>query len=293
MKRKAIILKIVLTLVALFLATMFVLPTVFTITNSFMSKGDLSANYGVVFKGLISEGTFSSSGANLKLIPDMVSFKQYFTVLFQSPDYLFKFWNSVFLVVPIVLGQVAMAAMAAYTFSRCRGKIFKILFFLYTILMLMPYQVMLVPNYLVADWIGLLNNRLSVILPGIFAPFSVFLLTKFMRRIPKAVIEAAKIDGASEWKIFTRICLPQCRSAIYSIAILAFIDNWNMVEQPIILLSDVSKHPLSVYLSNINTEEIGLAFAVATIYMIPPLLIFLYGEKYLIEGITHSGSVKG
>lgn len=293
MKKKTVILKIVLTIIALFLATIFVLPTVFTITNSFMSKGELSASYGTVFKGLTSESTFISNGTNLKLIPDVVSFKQYFTVLFQSPDYLFKFWNSVFLVVPIVLGQVGMASMAAYTFSRCCGKIFKTLFFLYTILMLMPYQVMLVPNYLIADWTGLLNNRLAVIFPGIFAPFSVFLLTKFMRRIPKAVIEAAKIDGASEWTIFTHICLPQCRSAIYSIAILTFIDNWNMVEQPLILLSDVAKHPLSVYLSNINTGEIGLAFAVATIYMIPPLLIFLYGEKYLIEGITHSGSVKG
>ena len=159
--------------------------------------------------------------------------------------------------------------------------------------MLMPYQVMLVPNYLVADWTGLLNTRWSIILPGIFAPFSVFLLTKFMRRIPSSLIEAAKLDGASEWRIFTRICLPQCRSALYSIAILVFIDYWNMVEQPIILLSDPDKQPLSVYLSTINAGEVGIAFAVAVIYMIPSLLIFLHGEEYLVEGITHSGSVKG
>ncbi|NLF79687.1 MAG: carbohydrate ABC transporter permease, partial [Clostridia bacterium] len=103
----------------------------------------------------------------------------------------------------------------------------------------------------------------------------------------------AKLDGASEWRIFSRICLPQCRSALYSIAILVFIDYWNMVEQPIILLSDTEKQPLSVYLATINTGEVGLAFAVATIYMIPTLLLFLHGEEYLIEGITHSGSVKG
>lgn len=290
---KKIVLKTLLTTAAILLATVFLLPTVFTITNSLMSQGELAANYGVVFEGLAGESTFTARKTVLKLIPDMVSLKQYFTVLFQSPDYLFKFWNSVLLVIPIVLGQVVMASMAAYTFFRCRGKRFQVIFFIYIILMLMPYQVMLVPNYLVADFTGLMNTRLAVILPGIFAPFSVFLLTKFMRRIPQALIEAAKIDGASEWKIFTKICMPQCRSAVYSIAILAFIDNWNMVEQPLILLSDVNKHPLSVYLSNINASEIGLAFAVATIYMVPPLLIFLYGEKYLIEGITHSGSVKG
>lgn len=293
MKKRKYFSRGILIVIAFVFALMFILPTVLTITNSFMSKGELTANYGIVFPGLASESSYMSDKANLKLIPDMVSFKQYFSVLFQSPDYLFKFWNSVLLVIPIVFGQVAMACMAAYTFYRCRGRLYQILFFVYIILMLMPYQVMLVPNYLVADWTGLLDNRFSIILPGIFAPFSVFLLTKFMRRIPESLIEAARIDGANEWKIFTRICLPQCRSAIYSIAILAFIDNWNMVEQPIILLSDVGKHPLSVYLSNINTDEIGLAFAVATIYMIPPLLIFLHGEEYLVEGITHSGSVKG
>ena len=114
-----------------------------------------------------------------------------------------------------------------------------------------------------------------------------------MRRIPYALIESAKVDGASEWQIFTRICLPQCRSALFSIAILVFVDYWNMVEQPLVLLGDAEMQPLSVYLSTINSGEIGLAFAMATIYMIPSLLIFLRGEEYLVEGIAHQGSVKG
>jgi multiple sugar transport system permease protein len=159
--------------------------------------------------------------------------------------------------------------------------------------MLMPYQVTLVPNYLVSSWLGILNTRWSIILPGMFAPFSVFLLTKFMRRIPYSLIEAAKVDGAGEWEIFTKICLPECRSALYSIAILVFIDYWNMVEQPLILLQDADSQPLSVFLSQINAGEIGLAFAMATVYMIPSLLLFLHGEEYLVEGIANSGSVKG
>ena len=283
-----------LTVIAAIFAITFLLPTVLTVTNSFMSQTELSANYGPVFDSLKGGATtYVADKVTLKFIPDTVSFRQYATVLFQSPEYLLKFWNSVILVVPIVIGQVAVAALAAYSFMRYRGRAREILFFVYIILMLMPYQVMLVPNYLVADWTGLLNTRWSIILPGIFAPFSVFLLTKFMRRIPSSLIEAAKLDGASEWRIFTRICLPQCRSALYSIAILVFIDYWNMVEQPIILLSDPDKQPLSVYLSTINAGEVGIAFAVAVIYMIPSLLIFLHGEEYLVEGITHSGSVKG
>ena len=139
----------------------------------------------------------------------------------------------------------------------------------------------------------LLDTRWSIILPGIFAPFSVFLLTKFMRRIPYSLIEAAKIDGAGEWQVFTRVCMPQCRAALYSIAILVFIDYWNMVEQPLVLLPDAEKQPLSVYLSTINSGEVGLAFAIATIYMVPTLLLFLHGEEYLVEGIATQGSVKG
>lgn len=114
-----------------------------------------------------------------------------------------------------------------------------------------------------------------------------------MRRISPGIIEAAKVDGAGEWKIFTKICMPMCKSAVFSVGILVFIDYWNMVEQPLILLKDQEKYPLSIFLSQINKGEIGLAFAVAVIYMIPSLLVFLYGEEYLVDGIASQGGLKG
>ena len=291
MKKKRYFGRGVMFLLCLVFAVAFLLPTVLTITNSFMSESEINSNYGMIFS--TTTGGYISKHVNLKFIPDKVTFSQYITGLVKSPAYLIKFWNSVLLVLPIVIFQVAIAALAAYSFTRWRGKVRSLIFFFYVILMLMPYQVTLVPNYLVAERLGTLNSRWAIILPGIFAPFSVFLLTKFMRRIPYALIESAKIDGAGEWQIFTRICLPQCRSALFSIAILVFIDYWNMVEQPIVLLSDAEKQPLSVYLSSINAGEIGLAFAMAVVYMIPSLLIFLKGEEYLVEGIAHQGSVKG
>lgn len=272
-------------------AVMFLMPTVLTITNSFMTESEITSNYGMIFDS--TTGGYVSETVNLKFIPDKVTIKQYITGLVRSPEYLVKFWNSVILTVPVVFLQLAVASVAAYSFTRWRGKVRSLIFFAYVILMLMPYQVTLVPNYLVAEKLGILNTRWSIILPGMFAPFSVFLLTKYMRRIPYALIEAAKIDGAGEWQIFTKVCLPQCRSSIYSIAILVFIDYWNMVEQPLVLLNDADMQPLSVYLSTINSGEIGLAFAMATVYMFPSLLIFLAGEAYLMEGITHSGSIKG
>lgn len=282
------------TIIAAFFAIMFLMPIVLTITNSFMSASEISANYGSVFATTETGGkVYISEKVNLKFIPDMVSFSQYITVLFKSPDYLLKFWNSVILTGPIVLFQLIVASLASYGFARYTGRVRQLVFFVYIILMLMPYQVTLVPNYLVSEWFNILDTYWAIWLPGIFSPFAVYLLTKFMKRIPASVIEAAQIDGAGEWQIYRKICMPLCKGALCSAAILVFIDYWNMVEQPLILLSDAEKYPLSVFLSKINSGEIGLAFAVATIYMVPSLLVFLYGEEYLVDGITYQGGIKG
>lgn len=285
---------IILTIILIFFTAVFVMPIVFTICNSFMGNTEISANYGMIFATTDTGAKkFISDRVTLKFIPDKVSFHQYISVLFKSPDYLLKFWNSVIYVVPITLFQIAVACLAAYGFTRYRGRVREIIFFTYIILMLMPYQVTLVPNFMVNKWLNLLDTHWAIWLPGIFSPYAVFLLTKYMRRIPVSLLEAAKIDGAGEWQIFTKVAIPLCKGALGSVAILIFIDYWNMVEQPLIMLADEQMHPLSVFLSKINTGEIGLAFAVATIYMVPTLLVFLYGEEYLVEGIAYQGGIKG
>lgn len=294
MQRRRNCIKVCLTLLAVVTAAIFLIPIILTITNSFMAGSEITSNYGVIFQKNDTGGkNYIAEAVNLKFIPDMVSFSQYATVLLKSPDYLLKFWNSIILVVPIVVFQLIVAVFAAYGFMRTKGKLSAIVFFSYVILMMMPYQVTLVPNYLVLNWMKLLDTNWSIWLPGIFSPFSVYLLTKYMKRIPIPLIEAAKIDGASEWQIFSKICVPICKGMITSCAILVFIDYWNMVEQPLLFFSSSDKYPLSIFLAKINAEEVGLAFAVATIYMIPSLLIFLYGEEYLVEGIAYQGGVKG
>lgn len=285
---------VLVTIAAFIFAFIFLLPIILTITNSFMSSSEISANYGSIFATTEKGGKiFISKTVNLKFIPDMVTFSQYFTVLFKSPQYLIKFWNSIIYTVPIVVVQLGIATLAAYGFSRYDGKVKRVIFFSYIIMMLMPYQVTLVPNFLVSKAMGIIDTRWAIWLPGFFSPFAVYLLTKFMRRIPQEVIEAASIDGAGEWYIFSRINMPLCKGGIASIAILVFFDFWNMVEQPLILLTNTDLHPLSVFLSKINAGEISLAFAVAVIYLVPPLLIFLYGEDYLVEGISYQGGIKG
>lgn len=296
-------------------AVLFILPTVLTIANSFMTSKEISANYGAMFNNMSGEeNVVISKDVNLKFIPDKVTISQYKSVLILNSDYLLKFWNSVILTVPITLFQLMLAVVTSYGFARYPGKIKSIIFFAYIILMLMPYQVTLVPNYLVADHFGMLEtseklvfkgaaaplnvfcmmwSRRAVLLPSIFSPFSIFLLTKVMRRIPISYVEAAKLDGAGEFQIMTKIYLPLCKSALVSIGMLVFIDYWNMVEQPLVLMKNSEMHPLSVFLSQVNTGDVGLAFAVGVVYMIPTILMFLYGEDYLVEGITYAGGIKG
>lgn len=303
MQRKRKIVRIIGTLFAALVALVFLYPTVVTFADSFMSSNEIMAHYGMVFKdneesdmwysGESSDTTYKNDEVSITLRPDRITFSQYASVLFKSPEYLFKFWNSVKLVVPILIFQILVALGASYSFARFKGRIKELMFFLYIILMLMPYQVTLVPNFLVANWMGTYETYWSIILPGIFSPFSVFILTKYMRRIPSSYVEAAMIDGAGEWQIFTKIFVPLCKGVIVSVAILVFIDYWNMVEQPLIMLPDSEMHPLSVFLAQINRGEVGLAFAVASIYMIPCILLFLYCEEYLVEGITYSGGLKG
>ncbi|MBO4877529.1 MAG: carbohydrate ABC transporter permease [Ruminococcus sp.] len=285
---------ILFTVFAAVAALMFLMPTVLTIANSFMTSNEISANYGAMISNFTdNKKTFISENVNLKFIPDKVTLAQYNSVLLKSPDYLLKFWNSVILTVPITLFQMIVAIFTAYGFSRYPNKIKGLIFFVYIIVMIMPYQVTLVPNYLVSEKFGILNTRWAIILPGIFSPFSIFLLTKVMKRIPNAYVEAAKLDGASEFQILTKIHLPLCKGALVSIAMLVFIDYWNMVEQPLVLMKDSALHPLSVFLSQINAGDIGLAFAVGVVYMVPTILMFLYGEDYLVEGIVYSGGIKG
>lgn len=294
MRRNRKIVNAIVTVFAFIAAAMFIMPTVLTIANSFMTSTEISANYGAMLDNMTEDKkVYISDKVNLKFIPDKVTIDQYKNVLLKNPEYLLKFWNSVLLTVPITLFQMFLAILTSYGFSRYPNKFKGIIFFTYIILMIMPYQVTLVPNFLVAEKFNLLNTRWAIILPGIFSPFSVFLLSKVMRRIPVSYVEAAKLDGASELQILTKIHVPLCKGAIVSIAMLVFIDYWNMVEQPLILMKDADMHPLSVFLSQINTGDIGLAFAVGTVYMVPTILMFLYGEDYLLEGITYSGGIKG
>ena len=251
-----------------------VFPVVVTLTNSFMP-------------GWQVEGYRDPSAVNkaLMLIPEQVTLVQYNKVLIESPRYWELFWNSVILTAPIVAGQLLVSAMAAYFFTFMKNRFKEVLFFIYIVVMLLPFQVTLVPAYLTIDSLGLIDTRLGIILPGMFSTFGAFLLRMHMEQIPKSYIEAARMDGAGHLKIFLYVAVPMCKAGIAALCILCFIDNWNMIEQPLIFLKDEALQPLSLFFFQVNQRAISIAFAASVIYMIPMLLIFMNGEKQLMEGI--------
>jgi multiple sugar transport system permease protein len=280
--RKRVRRYILLGIVLWILAAAFIFPVVMTFTNSFMDENEIDSNYGPINGGTTDQ---SSQYADVSLIPDHATLDQYYSILVGNTGYLMLFWNSVLLTVPIILGQVVIGSLAAYAFSMFRFRGRSVIFAVYLITMMMPFQVTLVPNYLVADALGILGKYSSIIFPGVFATFGVFLLRQFMMNIPRETIEAAKMDGAGHIRIFFKVVLPLCKPALASLLILSFVDNWGMVEQPLIMLKDANIQPLSLYLSQINVGSLGVAFAASALFMLPVILVFLNGQEHLVEGI--------
>jgi multiple sugar transport system permease protein len=134
-----------------------------------------------------------------KIIPDNFNLMQYYNAFLRTPSFLVMFLNSIILTVPIVIGQLLVSMPAAYAFAKLNFPFKDKIFFIYIVIMLMPYQVTLVPNFIVLRFLGLIGTRASVILPGIFSTFGVFLMTQFIKSIPNEQCEAAQVDGASQF----------------------------------------------------------------------------------------------
>lgn len=254
-------------------------PLIITFTNSFMSEDEIIRHYNL-------------QGNRMVFIPEQITLESYLQLLFYKPKYLILFWNSVKITIVTIVGQVFVSFFSAYGFIRCDFKGKEFIFYTYIIVMLLPLQVVLVPNFMIIQKLGLMDNHLAIILPGVFSPFGVFLLTQYMKQVPSEYIEAAQIDGCNEFYILFNIFAPMLKPGIFALIILTFIEYWNVVEQAIVFIQDMYKEPLSLFLAQISERQIGGIFAASCFYMLPVLIIFLYGQDYLVEGIELTG-IKG
>ena len=223
----------------------------------------------------------------LKVIPDTLSLRQYYDVLIEKLYYLRFLFNSAKYSAGIVLGQLAVAPLAAYAFSRFRFKFRDGLFFIYIVIMMLPFQAYMLANYFALDSIGLIDSGWSLVVPGVFAPFSVFLLRQYMVNVPEEVMEAASIDGAGHGMKLTRVMLPMVSPGLAAMVVLAFAESWNMVEQPLLFINDQYKYPLSLILQSISPVSMPDVFAAISLFVAFPVLLFLIFNEDVVHGIEN------
>ncbi|MDR1398986.1 MAG: carbohydrate ABC transporter permease [Treponema sp.] len=271
------------------LGLLFLFPLIFTFTNSFMTESAITMNYTSKLTTFdVIEG-ITSKFMRLMLIPERISLEQYAKALIEQPAFMILLSNSLKITVPVTLGNLLIGLLTGYGFTIWQWKYKEKVFMAYILVMLMPLQAVLVPNYIVATFLRFRHSYLAIMLPGIFSPFGVFLMRQSMRLLPVSCFEAACMDGANHWQVFTRVIIPQLKSAIAALCMLTFIDYWNLVEQAVIFIDDYAKEPLSVYLSRLATGRVGLIFAASCVYLFLPLWFLWSRQQDLEKGIALSG----
>ncbi len=267
------------------LAAIALYPVFFLVSGSVMGEDELGSYLGPVVSG--KEGY-----AEFPLLPAYPTLRHYVEVFLDSPEFFVMFWNSVKITFGVLAGQLLAGTMAAWGFAKYDFPWKKGFFLIYMILMLLPFQVLMLSDYLVLDFFGLTDSLWGIILPGVFSTFPVFIMYRFFTEIPDSLIESAKLDGAKEWQLFLYLALPIGSSGIIACMVLGFLEYWSLIEQPMTFLKDKSLFPLSIFLPDITSiDKSGIAFAASVVTFLPAILVFLGGQDYLEQGIM-AGAVK-
>jgi multiple sugar transport system permease protein len=278
--RRTVFIKSVLVIV---LAVFVMIPVLLLFSGSFMGADEVYDSIGPV---LASD---SGRTAQWFILPEYPTLRPYIELIFDTPDFFVMFWNSVKLVLPILIGQMLVSVPAAWGFAKFRFPGRRTLFMVYIVLMLMPFQVTMVSNYIVLDTLHLMDTRLAVILPAVFSTFPVFIVYRFFKGIPDALLEAAAIDGAGPFRTFLDIGVHVGAPGIAAAMILGFVEYWSMIEQPLTFIKNRSLWPLSLFLPGSSGNQAAVALAASIMILLPPLLVFLVGKKYLERGIQAVG----
>ena len=191
--------------------------------------------------------------------------------------------------------QVATSAMAAYAFARLRFRGSNVLFVLYLATLMVPFQVTIVPLFIEMKYLHFVNSYPGLILPTIASAFGVFLLRQAFMTLPRELEEAAFVDGAGYWTVFTRIVLPLAKPSLATFAVFSFMASWNSFLWPLVIISSQRLMTLPVGLANLQGEHFtawNLVMAGTTISVIPIIAVYLLAQKHIVRGVVLSG-VKG
>lgn len=275
------IIKVIRIFVLATFALLEISPVIFLLSGAFMENQEIT---GYITPVLQKEEGYAA----WKLLPKYPTLKNAVGLLMDSPEFFQMFWNSVKITGCILAGQIVFGMPAAWGLARYSFAGKRVIYMLYIIMMMMPFQVTMLSEYLVLDHLNLLDTSAAVILPGIFSTFSVFIMYRFFSGIPESIMEAARIDGAGELQTFFRIGIPLGASGIISALVLSFLECWSMIEQPMTFLSTKSLWPLSLFLPQIDGGNAGLSLCASLVALLPAVFVFLAGQDYLEQGIASS-----
>lgn len=226
-------------------------------------------------------------------IPDPFTLTQY-KILFERLNVLQNFFNSLFLSIIVTLLYITFTSMAGYAFAKYRFKGKKLLFNVLLSSMIIPSQVTMLPLFLLLKSMGFINTYMAIIIPGLSNIFGIFLIRQYCISIPDSLIEAARMDGATDFQIYRKVILPLAIPILVTLAIFSFLGTWNDFLWPLIVLTDDTMYTLPVALANLmleHTKDPELMMAGSVVTIIPVIIVFLALQKYYIKGIM-MGSVK-
>lgn len=267
----------------LFIAVLIWWPVWFLFMGIFLSPDEVSLLYAAI--------NTKEGFVRWCLLPSWPSLRAMIQLLFDTPEFFVVFWNSCLQCFLQVAGQLLTGLPAAWAMAQLKFPGRRILFGMYVVLMLLPFQVTMVPEYLVLSKLGLLDNSLAIILPGMFAAFPVFIMTRGFEQIPKSMVEAARLDGAGELSVLLYVGIPMGRAGVISAVVLGFLEAWGAVERPMSFLANPIHWPLTLYLPQVVMDNLGISMAAGFVAAVPAVLLFMWGQKYLQEGIMQ-GAVK-
>ncbi len=248
------------------------------------------------FLWMISASFMTSGTANTyppKLFPDQIDFVHYKT-LFTRLNLTRYLVNSTIISLGVTVFSLLLNSMAGYAFAKFRFSKKKSLFKFLLSSMIIPGQVTMLPVFLILKNMGLINTYWAIIVPAMASIFGIFLIRQYAFSIPDSMIEAAKMDGATELQIYTKVVLPLCKPILVTLGLFTFMGTWNDFLWPLIVMTDMNMYTLPVALSNLMSEHVQdteLMMAGSVITILPVLVVFLVLQKYYIKGIM-MGSVK-
>jgi multiple sugar transport system permease protein len=230
-----------------------------------------------------------------RLIPSTFLISNYSTALTSLPFDRF-YVNSLIVACSVTILQLFTSSLTAYAFARLRFKGRNTIFFLFLIGLMIPFPVLLLPNFLIIRQLGWFDNYLALIVPPAFSAFSIFLLRQYYRGFPMEYDEAARIDGASSLRIWWNIILPNSKPALAALAIFTFLGSWNDFLWPLVVTNSPLMRTLPVGLSMFQgqfTVRWELLMAASVVALLPVLIIYFFAQNWIIEGLSVSSGLKG